>query len=132
LLTKPSQSPRWLLTKDRVEEAHAALKKLRQGTIADAEIDEQLANLKYALEQEVEQGNYLELFQGVNIKRTAIVIAMNFFQQATGQAFASTYGTIFIGDIGTINPFTMAIINSIVNLCMVFVGLYLTDRVGRR
>lgn len=59
-------------------------------------------------------------------------MVMNFFQQATGQAFASTYGAIFIKDIGTVNPFTMTIVNAIVNLVMVFIGLYLTDRVGRR
>ncbi|TDZ30280.1 MFS transporter fmqE [Colletotrichum spinosum] len=126
------ESPRWLLTQDRVEEAQVALKKLRHGTITDAEIDEQFAALQYALKQEVEQGNYMELFKGVNLKRTAVVMTMNFLQQATGQAFASTYGAIFIKDIGTVNPFTMTIVNAIVNLVMVFIGLYLNDRVGRR
>ncbi|KXH25970.1 sugar transporter [Colletotrichum nymphaeae SA-01] len=126
------ESPRWLLTQDRVEEAQISLRKLRAGTIPDSEIDEQFAAIQYALKQEVEQGNYMELFKGVNLKRTGIVMAMNFFQQATGQAFASTYGAIFIKDIGTVNPFTMTIINAVVNLCMVFVGLYLNDRVGRR
>lgn len=120
------------MTQDRIEEAQTSLKKLRTGTITEAEIDEQFAALQYALKQEVEQGNYLELFKGVNLKRTAIVVVMNFLQQATGQAFASTYGAIFIKDIGTVNPFTMTIINAIVNLCMVFCGLYLNDRVGRR
>ncbi|KAJ0283631.1 hypothetical protein CBS470a_007246 [Colletotrichum nupharicola] len=114
------------------EEAHASLKKLRVGTITDPEIDEQFAALQYALKQEVGQGKYWELFKGVNLKRTAVVMVMNFFQQATGQAFASTYGAIFIKDIGTVNPFTMTIVNAIVNLVMVFIGLYLTDRVGRR
>ncbi|KAJ0358161.1 hypothetical protein COL154_009412 [Colletotrichum chrysophilum] len=123
---------RILNCKAAVEEAHASLKKLRVGTITDVEIDEQFAALQYALKQEVEQGKYWELFKGVNLKRTAVVMVMNFFQQATGQAFASTYGAIFIKDIGTVNPFTMTIVNAIVNLVMVFIGLYLTDRVGRR
>ncbi|RMJ17677.1 hypothetical protein CDV36_002658 [Fusarium kuroshium] len=126
------ESPRWLLTKDRTEEARAALGKLREGKQTEAEIDEQFAALQFALEQEPEQGRYVELFQGKNLKRTGIVMAMNFFQQATGQAFASSYGTIFIRDIGTINPFTMSIVNSIVNLTAAFTGLYLVDRLGRR
>ncbi|KAM0292366.1 hypothetical protein ACHAPQ_008239 [Fusarium lateritium] len=125
-------SPRWLLTKDRTEEARAALGKLRQGKQTEAEIDEQFAALQYALEHETEQGKYIELFQGKNLKRTGIVVAMNFFQQATGQAFASTYGAIFIRDIGTVNPFTMTIVNAVVNLCSAFAGLYLVDRAGRR
>lgn len=74
----------------------------------------------------------VELFQGVNKKRTAIVVAMNFFQQATGQAFASTYGTIFIKGLGTINPFNMSIVMSVINLTLVSTGLFLNDRIGRR
>lgn len=121
-----------MLTKDRVEEARASLGKVRQGKLTEAEIDEQFAALQYALEHEPEQGRYIELFQGKNLKRTAIVAAMNFFQQATGQAFASTYGAIFIRDIGTVNPFTMTIVNAVVNLTAAFTGLYLVDRLGRR
>jgi uncharacterized protein YbcV (DUF1398 family) len=100
--------------------------------MSETEIDEQLAALRYALENETEQGNFKELFQGINLKRTAIVMAMNFFQQATGQTFASSYGAIFIRGLGTVNPFTMTLINSFINLCMVFVGLNLNDRFGRR
>jgi MFS transporter, SP family, sugar:H+ symporter len=126
------QSPRWLLTKDRVEEARASLSKLRGGKIPQSEIDEQFAALQFALENEMEQGNFTELFKGINLKRTAIVMAMNFFQQATGQAFASSYGAIFIRGLGTVNPFTMSIINSAINLCIVLIGLNLNDRFGRR
>ncbi|KAL8282209.1 hypothetical protein RB597_009758 [Gaeumannomyces tritici] len=126
------ESPRWLLTKDRSEEARASLAKLRGGVLSGDEIDEQFEALRLALDNEPEQGKFKELFQGRNLKRTAIVVAMNFFQQATGQAFASTYGAIFIRDIGTVNPFTMSVINAIVNLCVAFVGLYLVDRYGRR
>ncbi|KAL8365695.1 hypothetical protein RB595_004479 [Gaeumannomyces hyphopodioides] len=119
------ESPRWLLTKDRPEEARASLAKLRGGVLSEDEIDEQFEVLRMALDNEPEQGKFKELFQGRNLKRTAIVVAMNFFQQATGQAFASTYGAIFIRDIGTVNPFTMNVINAVVNLCVAFVGLYL-------
>ncbi|KAH7349652.1 general substrate transporter [Plectosphaerella cucumerina] len=126
------ESPRWLLMKDRPDEARVALGKLRSGVLTEAEIDAQFASLRLALEQEPEQGNYVELFQGRNRKRTAIVVAMNFFQQATGQAFASSYGAVFIRDIGTVNPFTMTVVNSVVNLVVSFIGLYLVDRHGRR
>jgi hypothetical protein len=71
------QSPRWLLTKDRVEEARVALQKLRSGTITDAEIDQEFDMLQLALQMEPEQGKFIELFKGVNRKRTAIVIGMN-------------------------------------------------------
>ncbi|CZT46600.1 related to RGT2-Sensor of high external glucose concentrations [Rhynchosporium secalis] len=125
-------SPRWLLTKDRVEEARDAFYKFRSGCVSDEEIAAEFEALQLALRLEPEQGKYMELFQGVNKRRTAIVVAMNFFQQATGQAFASTYGTIFIKGLGTINPFNMSIVMSVVNLTLVTTGLFLNDRIGRR
>ena len=39
VLSSLSQSPRWLLTKDRTEEARAALGKVREGKQTEAEID---------------------------------------------------------------------------------------------
>ncbi|KAG7110728.1 Hexose transporter HXT8 like protein [Verticillium longisporum] len=81
---------------------------------------------------EKEQGRYVEIFQGINRKRTAIIVALNFLQQATGQAFVGSYGAIFVRSIGTVNPFNMTIINASVNLLMCGISLFLNDRVGRR
>lgn len=100
--------------------------------MSEEEIEAEFEALQTALRLEPEQGKYKELFQGVNRKRTAIVIAMNFFQQATGQAFASTYGAIFIRGLGTVNPFSMSVINSSIGLMIVALGLSLNDRVGRK
>lgn len=100
--------------------------------MTDAAIDDEFAGLQFALEQETEQGRYKEIFQGVNKKRTAIIVAINFFQQASGQAFASSYGAIFVRSVGSVNPFNMTIINASVNLFMCGISLFLNDRVGRR
>lgn len=61
-----------------MEEAKAAIYKFREGCVADEEIDAEFEALQLALRLESEQGKYMELFQGVNEKRTAIVVAMNF------------------------------------------------------
>lgn len=115
-----------------MEDARTSLVKLGGGKLPEAEIDERLSALQYALRQEAEQGRYTELFKGINLKRTAIVLGMNFFHMATGQAFVSSYGAIFIRGLGGINPFNMTVIISICNLTVVFIALYLNDRVGRR
>jgi MFS transporter, SP family, sugar:H+ symporter len=60
------------------------------------------------------------------------VILLLFFQQATGQSFASVYGTLFVKDLHSVNPFSVTIgINAIsiggILLCMIF-----TDHMGRK
>jgi hypothetical protein len=58
----------------------------------DEAIETEFNQLNESLLNEPEQGRTVELFQGTNTKRTLIVMGVNFFQQATGQAFASQYG----------------------------------------
>lgn len=120
------------MTKGRVEEARDSLTKFGGGKLPEAEIEARLSALQYALALEEEKGNYMELFKGVNLKRTAIVLGMNFFQMATGQAFISSYGAIFIHGLAGINPFNMIVVISVCNIVVVCVALYLNDRVGRR
>lgn len=63
--------------------------------MSDDAINAEFSQLHQALLNEPEQGHTVELFRGKNLKRTAIVVGMNFFQQATGQTFASQYGEDF-------------------------------------
>lgn len=117
---------------DRIEEAKAAHYKYRVGTMSDEAIDFEFDLLHQALVAEPEQGHTKELFQGTNLKRTAIVVATNFFQQATGQTFASQYGTIFIKSLGTVNPWSMSTGNSAIGLSMLIICLLVADKLGRR
>lgn len=96
------------------------------------QIENELITTRFTLERESERGHFQELWQGVNLKRTTIVIFVNFFQQATGQAFASQYGTIFIKSLGTVNAFDMTLINGAVNAFAVFLSLISVDRIGRK
>lgn len=126
------KSPRWLLMQDRIEEAKAAHYKYRVGTMSDEAIDFEFDLLHQALVTEPEQGHTKELFQGTNLKRTAIVVVTNFFQQATGQTFASQYGTIFIKSLGTVNPWSMSTGNSAIGLSVLIICLLVADKLGRR
>ncbi|GJC98609.1 sugar transporter [Colletotrichum higginsianum] len=124
--------PRWLLLRDRVEEARKAHYLLREGTMPDADIDHEFAKIQQSLLEEPEQGRTKELFQGVNLQRTAIAAGMSFFQQATGQAFASQYGTVWVKSLGTLNPFDVTLGSSALSSGMIILCLFLADRVGRR
>lgn len=126
------ESPRWLLRQNRVEEARASLQRLRKGAFTDHEIDYEFRELQYSLEQDPEQGRFLELFLGRNLKRTAIAVMVNIFQQASGQAFSSQYGTIYVKSLKTINPFGFSLVLSGLNLISMVVILPVSDHVGRR
>ncbi|KAK1519802.1 sugar transporter [Colletotrichum paranaense] len=126
------ESPRWLLLRDRVEEARKAHHLLREGTMSENDISNEFAKIQQFLLDEPEQGRTKELFQGVNRKRTAIAVGMSFFQQATGQAFASQYGAVWVKSLGTLNPFDVTLGSSALTTGLIITCLFLTDRVGRR
>ncbi|KAJ5975134.1 hypothetical protein N7481_008841 [Penicillium waksmanii] len=126
------ESPRWLLLQHRPDEAEQSLKRLRHGTMTSEAIANELASLKIGLDIVPEKGHFKELFGETNLKRTLIVIAISFFQQATGQAFSSQYGAIFVKSLGTVNPYNFAIITSCITTAACLISNLLSDKVGRR
>ncbi|CAN9117288.1 unnamed protein product [Alternaria alternata] len=125
------ESPRWLLQKDRPEEAIANLRLLRQGKFTEEEIQQEYREFQGTLNATAKKGRFIELFQGTNLKRTLIVLGVNIFLQLTGQNFVSVYGAIFIKSLGVINPFTMTSINTAVSIVFVFICQLATDKTGR-
>lgn len=75
-------SPRWLLSKDREEEAVACLQRLRNNADLDeGRCDEEIRLIKETLRDQVHKGPWLDLFHGTNLRRTFLVFAFYFFQQ---------------------------------------------------
>lgn len=126
------ESPRWLLLQDRPDEALESLRRLRDTTRPGYDPRDELALLQESLMEEQNQGTYLDLFRGSNLKRTLIAMGVNFFIQATGSPFTAAYGTLFVQSLNSLNPFDYSIMSSCLNAFSCFVAIYITDKVGRR
>lgn len=132
LVTFIPESPRWLLLQSREEDALESLIKYRKGKFTEEEILAKFVSIKSSLKElDDSQGTYKELFQGNNLKRTLIVIGKNIFQQVTGQAFSSQYGTIYIKYLKTVDPFQMGIVPAVIGIVGVILILLLNDKFGR-
>lgn len=116
----------------RHEDSLRSLRILRKGKFTDEEIETEFNSLQIILAEEHEQGNFIEIFQGPNLKRTWITVRINFFLQITGQVFTSRYGTIYIKSLGTVDPFIMTIVNQAVNLIGILFSMAFVDSIGRR
>ncbi|BCS28345.1 sugar porter family MFS transporter [Aspergillus puulaauensis] len=127
-------SPRWLLSKDRDEDAIASLRKLRpEEDRSNGACDEELREIREGLHEVVHKAAWIDLVKGNNLRRTTIVVVCYFFQQATGQAFVSTFQTKFYQQNGyEEHAYTYPIISSVLNLVAVFLAMALVDRLGRR
>jgi hypothetical protein len=84
------------------------------------------------MEHETEKGKVVEIFQGINLRRTLTVVGTNFFQQATGQAFSSQYGGVYVRTLKIFNPILFTLMTSCFTGLVMVLTLLTNDKVGRR
>ncbi|KAL4985722.1 general substrate transporter [Aspergillus falconensis] len=127
-------SPRWLLSKDREEEAVAALRSLRpKGDDTNGNCEAEFQKIRNSLHEDIHKASWADLVRGSNLRRTLIVIACYFFQQATGQAFVSTYQTRFYQQNGFAeHAYTYPVVSSVFGFAAVLIAMFLVDKLGRR
>ncbi|KIW18021.1 hypothetical protein PV08_02308 [Exophiala spinifera] len=126
------ESPRWLVLRDRHDEAAKSLRRLRKPETSDAQLMAELDELETAVAQQPHKGKFMEVFRGTHLRRTMIACMVNFFQQASGQSFSSQYGTLFVKGLGGVDPFTINMVNNAMNVIGIVICLLLSDRFGRR
>ena len=126
------ESPRWLLLRDRQEDAFQALKRYRSQNTPESEIQEDFDELAQKVAAQMQKKKFKDLFTAKNRERTFVVVAANFFQQASGQAFASQYGTLFVKQLKSVNPFSVTLGTNAVDIGALIISTGLSDQVGRR
>ncbi|KAJ5587474.1 general substrate transporter, partial [Penicillium hispanicum] len=126
------ESPRWFLLRDRQPEALDALIRLKPKTASSEEIRTEFEIMSGKVSRQLQKKRVSDLFAPQNRQRTFVVAAANFFQQATGQAFSSQYGTVFVKQLKSINPFSVTLGTNAVDIGAICISGLTIDRLGRR
>ncbi|OXB35168.1 hypothetical protein LQV05_001196 [Cryptococcus neoformans] len=131
------ESPRWLLLKDKQEQAKKNLSRLlgqaENSQAVTTEFAEISANLEH--ERSLGKGTWMDCLKyGESKTRLRIFtgMALQALQQLTGVNFIFYYGTTFFSNSGISNPFLTTIATNVVNVGMSVPGMLAADRIGRR
>jgi MFS transporter, SP family, sugar:H+ symporter len=133
LLPLLPESPRWLLSRGRRDDAVSSLGRLRK--VEADELETEMETIAYAHAASGGQGRatWAEVFNARNRRRTAVAVLAMFGQQIAGQAFPSQYGVIFYQSQGFANQaFLFNVLSAVVGLVAVVITWFYVDAVGRR
>ena len=131
LWTFVPESPRWLVSKDRPDDAFKSLKALR-GSLSEQHLQQEIGEI-CADHANSSKGSWAEVFDRDNRLRTAIAVLAMFGQQITGQAFVNQYQAIFYQQNGFANQAflytAIANVSGVVGTAMTW---FVVDGFGRR
>lgn len=134
------ESPRWLISKDRHEEAKQLLVKYHANGDPNQElVAVEFEEIKEALHLEIEAAHstsYLSFFStSGNRKRFFIIVCVGFFSQWSGNGLISYYLSLILNSIGYTAESTQTLINALLtlwNLISMLVFATLTNKFNRR
>lgn len=126
------ESPRWLVSKGRTDEALRSLKHLR-GKKANEESIQAEVDIILAASASKGKGSWAEVFNQKNRRQTGVAVLAMFGQQITGQAFLSQYSVIFFQRYGFAQQaFLLSVISSVLGMAAIIATWFFLDSVGRR
>ncbi|CAD0037344.1 unnamed protein product [Aureobasidium pullulans] len=133
------ESPRFLIAKGKVEQAHKVLADVHaNGNLDDEVVMLELNEIRdtLKLEQEFEGNNWTELFKTPgNRHRLIILCSVGFFSQWSGNGLVSYYLTLVLDQIGITDTNTQLVINGVLQIINFIVAVgqcFFVDRIGRR
>ncbi|MEV4688933.1 sugar porter family MFS transporter [Microbacterium sp. LWH3-1.2] len=125
------ESPRYLLSKGRVEEARAIFARL----IPPADLDQTIRELQTAIETDRKNAGVSIRGPVLGLQRIVWVgIILSVFQQFVGINVIFYYSTSLWQSVGfdESDSFTISVVTSITNVLVTLIAIFLVDRVGRK
>ncbi|ETS82432.1 hypothetical protein PFICI_04308 [Pestalotiopsis fici W106-1] len=128
------ESPLVLSQRGQIDAARASYAILKNRPQDSHEVNDSMQKLEQHLQESAALGvvNVAECFQGSDLRRTMIGLAMSFFTIATGITFWFGYGTTFFQAAGVENSYLISLILALVNCVFTAPSIYLIERFGRR
>lgn len=130
------ESARYLIKRGDLERARLSIARINNLDPYDEHVLEEIETFSKAIAEEHEAGDasWKELFTGKPhiFIRVVIGIALQSFQQLTGNNYFFYYGTSIFRSVGIQDSFVTSIILGAVNFGSTFVAIYSIGKVGRR
>jgi Sugar (and other) transporter len=129
------ESPRWLTTKGRHEEALKALKRLRGSDCTEEDLLIEMNEIRETTRIEQELGHnvsFFDLFRGTDLRRTILAILCSSTQAGSGINLVVGYSTYFYTVAGISNPFAITLVGQAIGIITTAVALKLMNIYRRR
>jgi SP family sugar:H+ symporter-like MFS transporter len=132
------ESPRWLLSKGRKDDAIAALHRIagkkNRNNRSFIEGEYQEIELRVRQNKALGKAHFWDAFnpKGKVLYRTLLGFTLQMFQQLTGANYFFYYGASIFQPVGIQNSYVTQIILGGVNVVCTFPGLWFIERYGRR
>ena len=129
------ETPRHLSSHGKPEEAHKALRFIRDKAYSDLQVKEEMAEINHSIEVDKEMNasvGYLEMFNNINLRRTLTCLGLGLVSAANGVPFITQYGIYFFMLSGDTNPFRSGVILLCVGLVGAMLSGTITGKVGKR